>query len=155
MKRFVFVFFMLVSIAALSNAQEYKTALGLRGGFSSGLTVKHFYERKTAFEGLLTTRWQGFSVTGLFEIHNQAFDVTHLTWYFGGGVHLGFYDGDFVTWGKYGSAYTVVGIDGILGIEYTFSEIPLNVGLDWKPALNLVGYSGWWSEGGFSVRYVF
>ena len=30
------------------------------------------------------------------------------------------------------------------------SELPVNIGIDWKPALNLVGYSGFWSEGGFS-----
>jgi hypothetical protein len=155
MKRFFLTVIMMAGLAALMSGQEYKTALGLRGGFSSGITIKHFKNYKAAFEGLLTSRWQGFSVTGLYEIHHQAFDVSHLTWYYGGGAHLGFYNGDYVSWGRYGSAYTVVGLDGILGLEYTFQEIPINLGIDWKPALNLVGYSGLWSEGGISVRYVF
>lgn len=146
---------MVVSIVALVSAQEYKTGIGLRGGFSSGLTIKHFTNRKVALEGLLTTRWQGFVITGLYEVHNQAFDVAHLNWYYGGGAHIGFYNGNYVYWGTNGTTYTIVGIDGILGIEYTFSEIPINIGIDWKPALNLIGYSGIWSEGGISVRYVF
>jgi hypothetical protein len=155
MKRFVITLIMAMNIAVLASAQEYKTALGLRGGFSSGLTIKHFTSHKAAFEGLLTTRWQGFVITGLYEIHNKAFDVNRLKWYYGGGAHIGFYNGNYVYWGTYGTDYTIVGIDGILGLEYTFSEIPINIGIDWKPVLNLVGYSGLWSEGGISVRFVF
>lgn len=148
-------FMMVISFAVLASAQEYKTGIGLRAGFSSGLSIKHFESNKAAFEGLLTTRWQGFDITGLYEIHGQAFDVEHLNWYYGGGAHLGFYNGNYVSWGTNGNAYTVVGIDGILGIEYTFSELPINIGIDWKPALNLIGYAGLWSEGAISVRYVF
>lgn len=146
---------MIISILVMASAQDYKTGVGIRAGFSSGLTIKHFESYKAAFEGLLTTRWQGFDITGLYEIHNQAFDVQQLNWYYGGGAHLGFYNGNYVSWGNNGTAYTVVGIDGILGIEYTFSELPINIGIDWKPALNLIGYEGLWSEGGLSFRYVF
>jgi hypothetical protein len=52
--------------------------------------------------------------------------------------------------------YTVIGIDGILGIEYNFEEVPINIGVDWKPAFNLTGYSGFWGDGGaLSIRYIF
>jgi hypothetical protein len=81
--------------------------------------------------------------------------VDHLNWYYGGGAHIGFYNGSHTYWGTYGTSYTVAGIDGILGIEYSFDEIPINIGIDWKPALNLIGYSGIWSEGAFSIRYIF
>jgi hypothetical protein len=140
---------------SLMNAQEYKTGIGIRAGNASGLTIKHFNSHKSAVEGLLTTRWQGFDVTVLYEVHNRAFDVDHLTWYYGGGAHLGFYNGSYAYWGNTGTSYTIVGIDGILGLEYSFDEIPINIGIDWKPALNLVGYSGVWSEGALSIRYVF
>jgi hypothetical protein len=155
MRKGFMTFLMIISIVVMASAQEYKTGIGIRAGFSSVLTIKHFESYKAAFEGLLTTRWQGFDITGLYEIHNKAFDVEHLNWYYGGGAHLGFYNGNYVSWGNNGTAYTVVGIDGILGIEYTFSELPINIGIDWKPALNLIGYAGLWSEGGISVRYVF
>jgi hypothetical protein len=48
-----------------------------------------------------------------------------------------------------------MGIDGILGIEYTFDDAPINLGLDLKPSLNLFGYTGLWAEFGLSARYVF
>jgi hypothetical protein len=41
-------------------------------------------------------------------------------------------------------------------LEYNFKEIPFNLSLDWKPALNLVGSSGFWGDGGaISIRYIF
>ena len=155
MRKGVIVFIIVMSFVCVASGQEYKTGIGIRAGFSSGLTIKHFESRDAAFEGLLTTRWQGFDITGLYEIHNQAFEVNHLNWYYGGGAHIGFYNGNDVTWGRSGASYTVVGIDGIIGIEYTFDELPINLGIDWKPALNLIGYTGLWSEGAISVRYVF
>lgn len=155
MKRIFTTLVIALITVTLIKAQEYRTGIGIRAGNSSGLTIKHFNSHKTALEGLLTTRWEGFQVTGLYEVHNRAFSVDHLNWYYGGGAHIGFYNGSNAYWGRNGYAYTIVGIDGILGIEYSFDEIPINIGIDWKPALNLVGYSGVWSEGALSVRYVF
>ncbi|MCX6253729.1 MAG: hypothetical protein NTV31_04540 [Bacteroidia bacterium] len=156
MKKIILTFILALSIVILASAQEYKTGVGLRGGFSNGLTIKHFVSEKAAFEGLLSTRWQGFDITGLYEIHNQAFEVQHLNWYFGFGAHIGFWNGDNVPWGDPNTSYTVIGLDGILGIEYSFNEAPINIGIDWKPAFNLIGYSGFWGDGGaLSIRYIF
>jgi len=146
---------MAIFIVTIASAQDYKTGVGLRGGLSSGLTIKHFISSNKAIEGLIATRWQGLELTGLYEVHNNAFDVDRLNWYYGGGAHLGFWDGN-SSWGNLGQNYTVLGIDGILGIEYNFSEAPINIGLDWKPAFNLTGYSGFWGDGGaLSIRYIF
>ena len=156
MRKVVLTVILAISIVTLASAQDYNTGVGLRGGLSQGLTLKHFIGEKTAVEGLLSTRWAGFDITGLYEIHNVAFEVDQLKWYYGGGAHIGFWNGDNVTWGTDGTSYTVIGIDGILGIEYSFSEAPINIGLDWKPAINLVGYSGFWGDGGaLSIRYIF
>lgn len=151
----VLIFF---SALALTNAQDYRTGVGLRAGSPAGLTVKHFISNRTAIEGLLATRWGGFVITGLFEAHRPFADVDQLKWYYGLGAHIGFWNGSYNRsyWGDPNTAYTVVGIDGILGIEYSFTEIPLNIGLDWKPAFNIVGYSGVWADGAaFSIRYIF
>ena len=155
MRRSLISFMIAVAMLSLANAQDYKTGIGIRAGFSSGLTIKHFTSQSIALEGLLTTRWQGFDITGLYEVHNQAFDVKRLKWYYGGGAHLGFYNGSYAYWGDNGRAYTVIGIDGIIGLEYNFDEVPVNIGIDWKPALNLIGYTGFWSEGAISIRYIF
>ncbi len=156
MRKFVLTLLLSVGIVALVNAQDYKNGIGLRGGLSYGLTFKHFTSEKVALEGLLQTRWSGFDITGLYEVHGQAFNVEKLRWYYGGGAHVGFYDGRYVSWGMTGTSYTLIGIDGILGIEYTFSEAPINIGLDWKPALNLTGHTGVVGDGGaLSIRYIF
>jgi hypothetical protein len=136
MRKIVLTLILAVSIVTLASAQDYKTSAGLRGGFSYGLTLKHFLSEKTAIEGLLQTRWQGFDITGLYEIHAPAFEVEKLKWYYGFGAHGGIYNSAYVPWGSSG---IIIGIDGILGLEYTFSEAPLNIGVDWKPAFNLIG----------------
>jgi hypothetical protein len=156
MKKIILTLTLVIFIYAYASAQDYNTGVGLRLGFSNGLTVKHFLSQRSAVEGLLVTRWRGFEITGLFEAHNQAFDMERLNWYFGGGGHIGFWNGDNTNWGHIGTNYTVIGIDGILGIEYNFSEVPINLSLDWKPAFNLSGYTGFWGDGGaLSIRYIF
>ena len=112
---------------------------------------------KQTIEGILAARWKGFIITGLYEIHNnQGFEVDRLYWYYGFGGHIGFWDGSNVSWADDDDSYTVIGIDGILGLEYNFSEVPINLSIDWKPAFNLVGYSGFWGDGGaISIRYIF
>lgn len=156
MKKTLLVSAIVLCFAIASNAQDYRTGIGLRGGFYNGLTIKHFVGEKSAFEGLLATRWSGFEVTGLYEIHNPLADVDRLRWFYGIGAHLGFYDSDYTNWGDPGTSYTVIGADLILGLEYSFSEIPLNLSLDWKPAFNLIGYSKFFGDGGaLSIRYIF
>jgi hypothetical protein len=155
MRKFILTTILATTVVMLSNAQDYETGLGLRVGTGVGFTVKHFINERSALEGLLTTRWHGFDITGLYEKHAMAFDVDHLQWYYGFGAHLGFYDGDYVEWGAPGSTYNVLGIDGIIGLEYSFTEAPINVGIDLKPALNLTGYTGLWAEFGLTVRYIF
>ena len=147
---------MTLSLSSMGFAQDYTTGIGIRGGYFNGLTVKHFVSNQAALEGIFTSRWRGFQVTGLYEIHNQAFNTPRLNWYYGFGAHIGFWDGNETNWGNRGDNYTVLGIDGILGMEYNFTEIPINIGIDWKPSRNLIGYSGFWGDGGaLSVRYIF
>ena len=138
------------------NAQDYNTGIGLRGGPFIGFTIKHFLNEKAAIEGLVSTRWKGVEFTGLYEIHNRAFKVDRLNWYFGGGGHIGFYNGNYTKWGTTENTYTNIGLDGILGLEYNFLEVPINLSIDWKPAINIVGYKGFWGDNGaFSIRYIF
>jgi hypothetical protein len=158
MKKFLITSLVVFCFVSISLAQDYKTGIGLRGGFENGLTIKHFTREKSAMEFILASRWRGFEITGLYEVHNQAFDAERLKWYYGVGGHVGFWNGNYTYkyWGDQGTTYTVVGIDGILGLEYSFSEAPINIGLDWKPAFNFVGYSGFWADGGaLSIRYIF
>ncbi|HEX2920705.1 MAG TPA: hypothetical protein VHO50_06030 [Bacteroidales bacterium] len=157
MRKIITTLVIFISFSMLLNAQDYRTGIGLRAGYPAGLTVKHFVNERTAVEGMLATRWGGFVVTGLFEAHRPLADVNNLKWFYGAGAHIGFWNSSSSrTWGNSGTSYTVVGIDGILGVEYSFGEIPINIGLDWKPAFNIIGYSGVWADGAaFSIRYIF
>ncbi|MDY0201471.1 MAG: hypothetical protein WC951_10685 [Bacteroidales bacterium] len=158
MKKFGFAILLIFGSYFISNAQDYNTGIGLRGGFSNGVTIKHFLTSNTAFEGIISSRWRGLEVTGLYEIHGRAFNAERLKWFVGFGGHVGFWNGNYTYkyWGDTGTSYTVVGLDGILGLEYSFTEVPINIGIDWKPAFNFYGHTGFWADGGaISIRYIF
>ena len=155
--RFSLIIILIFFTGTMLKAQNYNTGIGLRGGFGGGITVKHFISDRDALEGILYTRWQGFVITGLYEIH-QDLQVDNLNWYYGGGAHIGFWDGSYEDnpWFDDDKQYTVLGIDGVIGLEYVFPMVPISLSLDWKPAINLLGYTGFWGDGGgLSVRFVF
>jgi hypothetical protein len=72
MKKIILTFALVIFLSAFASAQDYNTGVGLRLGFSNGLTIKHFVSQRSAFEGILSTRWRGFELTGLYEVHNNA-----------------------------------------------------------------------------------
>jgi hypothetical protein len=138
------------------NAQDYRTSLGLRAGLPYGVTAKYFLNKTNALEGILASSWGGFIITGLYENEHWTGQYPGLNWFWGFGGHVGFWDAgrnpnlDDTYFGA------VIGLDAILGLEYTFDEIPLNLSLDLLPNVNLIGYTGWGGiNGALSVRYVF
>jgi len=154
MKKYIIIG--VVSFFSLTTfSQSYDNAVGLRGGLASGITFKHMLGDKAGLEFIADSRWRGFSLTGLYEIHAQAFNVDGLNWYYGLGAHVGSFRGNnrniYFTDDR-----TIVGIDGIIGIEYNITDIPINISLDYKPAFNIIGYSGFWGDNGaLSIRYYF
>jgi hypothetical protein len=146
-------FFIVLTMAG--SAQDYQGAFGYRGGPSNGLTLKYFIQPDIALEGLLTARFGGYNITGLYEIHKEPFSVSNLYFYYGFGGHIGSWQTvSGKHWWDDGINHTVIGADGIAGIEYNFDRIPLNLSLDYKPGLNIIGYPKFWSdEFSISVRY--
>ena len=152
---FTLIVVLLLSFSA-AKAQYYNTSLGLRIGPASGFTVKHFLKETAALEGLVYFRWDGVVITGLYELAGPAFDAQGLNWYFGGGAHIGFWDNNAPPWRDEDDDFVALGGDLILGLEYTFEEIPLNLAIDWKPAFNLIGSQDFWADDvGLSVRFAF
>jgi hypothetical protein len=134
--------------------QTYNTALGMRINGGLGVTVKHMLNDKAAIEGILYTRWGGLNLTGIYAVHYPVFKEPGFRFYIGGGSHLGFFDGNENPWWDDNDQHGVWGIDGQIGLEYTFDEIPLNLSLDWKPAINIIGSDDiWYGDAGLSVRY--
>lgn len=158
MKKNLFVlFFILISCNLFS--QDYKAAVGLRAGYNNGVTGKYFIQRDVAIEGLIALRWSGVNITGLYEKHKfSAFKERRLNWFYGFGAHIGF-------WGTSSTnpwfndddgSHVVIGVDGIVGLEYNIKEIPFNISIDWKPAVNIIGKSNmWFDNAAISFRYYF
>ena len=154
--RFLFTVLLFTIFSLTVKAQDYVNSVGARLGLSQGITFKHFISRTDAVEGLFAMRWEGFTITGLYERQQAAFDVDQLYFYYGGGAHIGVWNGNVNPWFHDKTSHSVVGIDGVIGLEYVFTDIPFNVSLDWKPALNLIGYTGFWGdELALSVRFIF
>lgn len=81
-------------------------------------------------------------IQGLYE-WNMELPTSGLNWYVGVGPNIGL---------ATGSAF-YLGATGLAGIEYTFSDLPINVALDTGPALSVLpGITFGWG-GGLAVRY--
>lgn len=121
---------------------DYRTAIGIRAGGTSGLTFKHFVSSNRALEAIVWAGDNHFSLTGLYEAYVGAFGVEGLNWYYGGGAHLKYqsididwidFDDDFYD----GEDRFALGVDGIVGIEYKIPPIPIAISLDLKPNLEV------------------
>jgi hypothetical protein len=161
----ILIVLMLSASAMTVRAEDYETAVGIRlGGVTQGLTVKHFLSTNSALEGILSFGHHGFLITGLYELHDEISGAPGLYWLYGGGAHLGFYNGgDYFYYKKHGVRYyyeegqstAVFGVDLILGLEYKFPKAPVAVGLDLKPFFDFAEeFPGYW-DGAINLRFTF
>lgn len=155
----------LLAGATLMHAQQGQTGVGIRLGSDPGITVKHFVTETGAIEGILHTGYRGLLFTGLYEWHTPLSNPSGFKFYAGLGGHLGvlnhyvrvhhhnhYHDDDVV----YSYSNTSFGPDGIVGLEYDFNEIPLNMGLDLKPAIDFHdGHAHTYVDGAFNIRVIF
>ena len=157
MKKRTLIVVAMTFIMSLTFAQDYSTGIGVRGGFYNGLTVKHFLGESSAVEAIVATRWAGFDLTLLYELHkDNAFGVDRLNWYYGIGGHVGLWNDSFLPNSTVTGSFIAIGVDAILGLEYNFQEIPINLSIDWKPAFNILGGTRFLGDGGaLSLRYIF
>jgi len=142
------------------NAQNsgYKTALGVRLSSSNAMinnsiSVKHFLNDKMAIEGLLSFG-DPLAIGALVELH-QPMTASGLTWYYGGGAYIGFLKKVNTTTQKT-TTDPNFGAQGVIGLDYKFNNIPLNLSLDWKPELNIVTDINFEPAAiGFTARFTF
>jgi len=161
------LFFLILISPFLLKAQEYKSSIGFRGGESFGFTYRIFNNVENAAEALLSFRDGGMQLTAMKEIFNPALlkYSDHIFLYQGYGGHLGYsrwhykdiHDGDYFT--RYPvNMFPLLGIDGLIGIEYRIYKYPLTMDIGFKPFAELGGrrffkLSLW--DFGFTVRYTF
>jgi hypothetical protein len=140
------------AIATISFGQAYKMAIGLKGSYpaNGGLNAKFNLKNSNAFEASIGGGRNSMFISGLLEKNNFLEDG--FNWYYGGGVTVGAY--------TYTNAITNVSnieglglLNGVLGIEYTFSKLPLNLALDTGPSIEVYPDFGFGWGGGLAVRY--
>lgn len=149
-KNLLFLFFILslnfvMAQNRTANSTEYKTAIGVKVWNGAGISLKTFIKDNQAVELIGYLDRYGTRISGLYEFHGNLSSEGALKWYIGPGVHVGLYKG-----------ITAVGIDGIVGVDYKFTNMPLNLALDWQPTVELGsgsrnGFIGNW--GGFAIRF--
>lgn len=147
------------------NTYEYKNALGLRAGETSGLTYKHFFKNNNAFEGIFSFWPYSFGFTGLYEKHTNI-GVPGLNLYYGLGGHINAGGARYRAYYIYNDKQYVyvrrtdevaVGFDGIIGIEYKFKPVPIAVSADLKPYVETsnYGYTYFTLDPSVGVKFTF
>jgi len=147
-----------VILFAQTSFAQYKTALGVRLSSSTAMvnnsiSLKHFLTETTAVEALFSFG-DPLALGALLEVH-KPLSTEGLQWFYGGGGYLGFekvYDPN----RKVNDTEVNFGAMGVLGLDYKFASVPLNLSLDWKPELNIVNDITFEAAAiGLSVRFVF
>ena len=158
MRKQCFFVLLLMFLSVFANAQrDYTTSLGMSLGPFSGISAKHFVSDKNALEGVFAGRWSGSVALATFQRHQSAFNKERLFFYYGGGFHVGWWNLEkrIHPWFKATGDYTVFGLTTVGGIEYTVLSPWMTFSLDWKPLLNLTGYSGFHADGlSISIRFI-
>jgi hypothetical protein len=151
MKR-ILVLLVFITVSTFSYSQNYKTAIGIKGGYPGygSLNGKHFLNSKTAIEGSIGGGTNTLWLQGLYELNFSL--EQGLNWYAGGGANVGFYSFK-NTFTNERTSNMILGLNGIVGIEYTFEDFPLNVALDTGPNLRIINSFGFGWGAGIAVRY--
>lgn len=157
----IFTILCLVFIATLamystSNAQNYKHAIGGRFGTANGVTFKTTLGGNKMLDIIANFRshdnYNYFRLTGLYEINNPIAGAPGLGWYYGIGGTIGSVNHKY--WNDNNDLY--LSLDGVLGLDYKFVDAPINLSLDWKPAIELAPRTEFDAAGvGLSVRFTF
>ena len=153
-------FLMIFLVSSSLQAQQYHTAIGFRGDLSTidnglaELSLKHFFAGQSAFQinGGGNTRSLFLQVA----YHRNQSLTSDIEWYWGAGVN-----GSYWKRGNYGRSDIQEttgfwgGIDGTVGLDYTFLEVPINLALDTGPTLRIVPEVKFGWMAGVSFRYAF
>ncbi len=148
----------LLLMAASVSAQQYNTAFGVKGEWSTlkndlaELSVKHFFDAHNALELNL-----GFGRRFVWVEANHHFNFRlnkTLDFYLGYGANIGYWATTFDT--RYtlrDRSFVWMGFGGNAGIEFTTNVIPLNFALDFGPAVSVLPTQEVGVKVGFSARY--
>lgn len=143
---------------ATAQTSTYKTALGVRLSsspaiVSNSISLKHFLNESAAVE-VLFSFGDPLALGALYQVH-KPFAAEGFQWFYGGGGYLGFVK----TYNPVKDRHETdphFGAQGVLGLDYKFSNAPINLSIDWKPELNIVSDINFEPAAvGFTARFTF
>ena len=161
---------LILTISVTGISQQFEKQVGLRLGVTPGITGKIIKNDKTAIEGILGFRNGGIQLIGLVESYHALIKTNNQHWmmYFGGGGHIGYVNGynRVRRWSNTSGYYyeeqriagMVIGIDGVIGTDYTFHKVPITLSIEFKPFFELQDFRkfkvNFW-DFGFGIKYSF
>ncbi len=118
-------------------------AIGIKSGYPGygALNLKKFMGSDNALDFLIGSNFSGSSkyLWGqvIFELNRNIRNGSGTNWYYGAGPSVGFYTAG--GYSKHGKSFSGMwgGVTGVIGIEHTFSALPLNLAIEAGPYLNL------------------
>ncbi len=149
LKRNCSLFILMMLLAGTSEAQNYGLGLGIILGEPTGISLKYWTSRTTAIDGAIAWslgKHNRMYFHGDYLWHNdRIINVSkgRLPIYYGVGARLGF-NGD-----------SSLGIRGVIGLDYQFATIPLDMFLELVPVMNLAPSTDFDFNGAIGVRYFF
>jgi hypothetical protein len=143
MKKLIFSSIMLIVLAFSAHSQDIShNALGLRLGDNDGFGGEISYQRKLSSNNRLELDlgWRSNRDVDAFKlagIYQWVWNIEGgFNWYAGVGGGLGSWSHDYYVGGNNNSDNgTILFVAGDLGIEYNFSEAPIQLSLDIRPEL--------------------
>lgn len=123
-----------------NDPPAYRMAAGIRlssapAMINNSVSFKYFMNERAAIEALISFG-DPFALGALMEFHHPL-GTAGLRYYYGAGAYLGF-SKEYNAEKQIEERNTYFGGQGVVGLDYKFDNIPLNLSLDWKPELNLV-----------------
>jgi hypothetical protein len=127
-----------------SNAQELGVRFGNVTGGDYAIDAVFSTAQFSRIHANLSFSSEVVGIDVLWDFIYRPIGDEAINWYVGAGPFLGLGD-DFS-----------LGAVGEIGLEYRFVEIPLAIGLDWRPAFRIIDETDFSPDGfGFNIRYVF
>lgn len=147
MKKFLTVLVLALGISAAAYAQP--RAIGIRATGGCELSYQHSLGSNFLEADLGWWTSKVFALKGTYNFLLTSPTWTEGTWNVYGGPCVGLIAGD-------GVAFTA---GGMIGLEYTFASIPLQLSVDIRPDIlsisgNGLNFFGYWTPG-LGIRYAF
>lgn len=152
-KVFILLALMMGSFSAFSQT-NYDQAIGVRLIGGTTISYKNYFANNNI--ELQVAFWKnGTRIGGLYEFNYPVSGMNGLNFILGPGIHFGRWNNQYKNSNslKSGSEF---GVDGIIGLDYGFPKIPINISIDWQPSIVLAGGSDFAPNlGGIGLRYTF